>query len=106
VEGKLGVENPYIATIQMLWRGHDQPSNSPIELFKKKGCFFIGTSPECEIAMGTVAYFESLANYKFNQEKRLIAINGANYELALYRNLQPDSTRGNHIRSFYPIYLG
>ena len=106
LEGNIGVDNPYVATVQMRWQDIDKSKNMPIELFKKRGCFFIGTSPECEIAMGTVAFYESLANYKFRDERRSIAINGAKYDLALYRNIKPDSTRGDRIRSFYPIYLG
>ncbi|MEL6786767.1 MAG: hypothetical protein AAFO76_05000 [Cyanobacteria bacterium J06607_15] len=106
IEGNLGVDNPYVVTVQMRWRDRDKHQNIPVELFKKRGCFFVGTSPECEIAMGTVAYFESLANYQFHQEKRAISIYGANYNLALYRNTNPDDSRGDHIRSFYPIYLG
>jgi len=106
IEGNLGVENPYVATVQMRWQDVDKQSNLPIKLFKKRGCFFVGTSPECEIAMGTVAFYESLANYKFRDERREIIINGAKYDLALYRNINPDSSRGDRIRSFYPIYLG
>ena len=106
LEGNIGVDNPYVVTVQMRWQDIDRRSGLPIELFKKRGCFFIGTSPECEIAMGTVAFYESLANYKFEKEKRSISINGANYNLALYRNTKPDATKGDRIRSFYPIYLG
>ena len=105
LSGNLGVENPYVVTVQMRWQDREEP-NLSVELFKKRGCFFIGTSPECEIAMGTVAYFESQLGYKFVNEKRAIAINNANYDLALYRNTKIDGTRGNYIRSFYPIYLG
>ena len=106
IEGNLGTDNPYVATVQMRWQDREKQSHKSIELFKKRGCFFVGTSPECEMAMGTVAYFESLANYKFRDEKRFISINGANYDLALYRNTKADNTRGDYIRSFYPIYLG
>ena len=106
IEGNLGVENPYVVTVQMRWQDVDRQKKMPIELFKKRGCFFIGTSPECEMAMGTVAFYESLANYKFKDEKRAITINGANYYLVLYRNIKSDGTRGNYIRSFYPVYLG
>lgn len=106
LQGDVGVDNPYIATVQMLWQGEDPKEKLPIKLFKKKGCFFIGTSPECEVAMGTVAYYESLANHKFNEEKRKITINGSEYYLALYRNTQADGTRGSYLRSFYPIFLG
>ena len=102
--GSIGIENPYVVTVQMVWQDREQ--FKPQTLFKKRGCFFIGTSPECEIAMGTVAYYESLANYKFKAEKRRININGAKYDLALYRNTEADSSRGKYLRSFYPIYLG
>ncbi|MEL6928549.1 MAG: hypothetical protein AAFO95_07935 [Cyanobacteria bacterium J06600_6] len=106
IEGNLGVDNPYVATVQMCWQDIDKSTNLPVKLFKKRGCFFIGTSPECEIAMGTVAFYESLADYKFKDERRSIEINGAKYDLALYRNIKADATRGDRIRSFYPIYLG
>ena len=106
LQGDIGVENPYVVTVQMLWQEQSDQKQQKIALFKKKGCFFIGTSPECEIAMGTVAYYESLANYRFQAEKRQIVINGAKYSLALYRNTQPDGSRGKYLRSFYPIYLG
>ena len=106
LQGDIGVDNPYIATVQMLWQTQNRQKKIPIELFKKKGCFFIGTSPECEVAMGTVAYYESLANHRFKDEKRQTTINGSVYDLALYRNTKIDGSRGNYIRSFYPIFLG
>lgn len=106
LQGDIGVDNPYIATVQMLWQTQDPKKKLPVKLFKKKGCFFIGTSPECEVAMGTVAYFESLANHQFKDEKRKITINGSAYYLALYRNTKLDGSRGNYLRSFYPIFLG
>ncbi|MCC0175387.1 hypothetical protein I4641_00130 [Waterburya agarophytonicola K14] len=105
LQGNIGIDNPYVVAVQMLWQDCDVKSNLAIELFKKKGCFFVGTSPECEIAMGTVAYYESLANYKFEKEKRRTTINGAVYDLALYRNIELDGNRGNYIRSFYPKFI-
>ena len=106
LQGNAGAENPYVVAVQMLWRDRVHKNNFPIELFKKKGCFFVGTSPECDMAMGTVAFYESLANHKFKREKRRTIINGAVYDLALYRNIRQDGSRGNYIRSFFPIYLG
>ena len=106
LQGNIGVENPYVVAVQMLWQNIASENNPAIELFKKRGCFFVGTSPECDMAMGTVAFYESLANYKFHQEKRRTTINGAVYDLALYRNIQQDGSRGSYIRSFYPIYRG
>lgn len=106
LQGNIGAENPYVVAVQMLWQDRASKNNPAIELFKKRGCFFVGTSPECDMAMGTVAFYESLANYKFHQEKRRTTINDAVYDLALYRNIQRDGSRGNYIRSFYPIYRG
>lgn len=104
LQGDIGINNPYVVTVQMLWQ--EKQGDRIIELFKKKGCFFVGTSPECEMAMGTVAYYESLNNYKFDGEKRRTTINGAIYDLVLYRNIEADGSRGNYIRSFYPIFIG
>lgn len=112
LQGDIGIDNPYVVSVQMLWqekKGVAKPCRQAYrttELFKKKGCFFVGTSPECEMAMGTVAYFESLRNYKFNRETRRTTINGAMYDLILYRNIKPDGSRGNYIRSFYPVFMG
>ena len=106
LQGNVGVDNPYVVTLQMLLKDENSEKKRSPNLFKKKGCFFVGTSPECDIAMGTVAYYENLVNYKFNREKRRTVINGTVYDLALYRNLKQDGSRGNYIRSFYPIYLG
>ena len=103
LQGNLGVENPYVVTVQMVLQERSQATQ--IQLFKKRGCFFIGTSPECEIAMGTVAYYESLADYGFQGEKRRTIINGAKYDLALYRNTQADSSRGKYLRSFLSNFL-
>ena len=75
-----------------------------IELYKNKGCFFIGTSPEFEIAMATVAFYESLSG-KFSGQKRYTTINSAAYELVVYRNIQANGARGDCIRSFYPILI-
>ena len=104
IDGNIGSQNPFVVSVQMRWQ-EKAPDNLTEEFFKKRGGFFVGTSPECEIALGTVAYFESLNNLFVNEKKR-ITINDANYELHLYRNLEPDGRRGNFIRSFYPVYLG
>lgn len=104
LQGDIGIDNPYVVTVQMLWQ--ERQGNRTTELFKKKGCFFVGTSPECEIAMGTVAFYESLSDHKFDGETRRTTINGAIYDLVLYRNIEPDGSRGNYLRSFYPVFIG
>ena len=74
------------------------------QLFKSKGGFFVGSSPECEIAMATLAFYESI--HGRIRDKKRININGANYNIVLYRNINPNGSRGDFIRSFFPIFLG
>ena len=40
IEGNLGVDNPFVVTVQMRWQDIDKQKNMSIELFKKRGCFF------------------------------------------------------------------
>lgn len=98
LESDLGPENPYIVSLRMEWQHRN------IKLFKNKGCFFVGTSPECEIAMATVAFYESLVG-KFKGEKRRTTINNSVYDLVIYRNIEYDGNRGDRIRSFYPVLV-
>lgn len=104
LRGRKDPKNPNIVTLQMIWDLTDMHGNVVAQLFKKKGGFFVGPSPECEMAMGAVAYFESFHG-KVIQDKRRTTINGANYDLVLYRNITPQGSRGEFIRSFFPILL-
>jgi poly(U)-specific endoribonuclease len=104
LNGQAGQQNPNVVTLQMLQTITDMTGNIIAEVFKKKGGFFVGPSPECEIAMATVAYYESL--YGKIREKRRTTINQANYDLVLYRSTNPNGSRGEFIRSFFPIFLG
>jgi len=82
-----------------------------IKLEKRpKGGFFVGISPECLIALGTVAYSQK---YKLKTEyegKRdrdglknpVIKLNGIKYELAIYKC--KECYKKDRIRTFYPIY--
>ena len=105
LKGVSGQNNPYVVSAQIRWQD-SLKEDMTVELFKKRGCFFVGTSPECEIAMATVAYYESSIDHEFAAQKRRTVINGAIYDLVLYRNTESDGSRGRYIRSFYPIYLG
>lgn len=102
--GQQGPRNPNVITLQMAWYHKDMQGAVRAELFKKIGGFFVGTSPECEIAFGTVAYFESLAGL-FRGDRRRVSINGATYDLVLYLNVTQEGRRGNRIRSFYPEFI-
>ncbi|NEO97920.1 MAG: endoribonuclease [Symploca sp. SIO2E9] len=103
LKGNAGPNNPNVVTLQMLQDVTDMRGNVIAQLFKKKGGFFVGPSPECEIAMATVAYFQSLDG--IIRDKQRISINDANYDLVLYRSTNPNGSRGEFIRSFFPIFL-
>ncbi len=104
LNGEIGQQNPNVVTLQMLQTITDMRGNIVAEVFKKKGGFFVGPSPECEIAMATVAYYESV--YGKIRDKRHITINDATYDLVLYRSTNPNGSRGEFIRSFFPIFIG
>jgi poly(U)-specific endoribonuclease len=101
-----GPDNPNVVTLQMSWEHRDLNGNLIASLFKRKGGFFVGTSPECEIAMGTVAYFESVRGMFSNDDKKAIELGQGRFNLVLYRNYNQNGTRGKFVRSFYPEYLG
>lgn len=101
-----GPDNPNVVTLQMSWEHRDLNGNLIASLFKRKGGFFVGTSPECEIAMGTVAYFESLRGLLSDDDRRAVEIENGRFNLVLYRNTNQNGTRGDFVRSFYPEYLG
>ena len=103
LKGQEGPVNPNVITLQQTQNITDMRGNVIAQLFKKKGTFFVGPSPECEIAMGTVAYYESV--YGRIRDKRRVNINGATYDLVIYRNVNPDDSRGELIRSFFPVFI-
>ncbi|MDJ0696845.1 lamin tail domain-containing protein [Mastigocoleus sp. MO_188.B34] len=104
LQGQEGPQNPNVVTLQQLQTVTDMRGNIVAKLFKKKGGFFVGPSPECEIAIATVVYYESVYG-RVRRDKRRVNINGANYDLVLYRNTNPNGSRGEMIRSFFPIFL-
>ncbi|MGF1865926.1 DNA/RNA non-specific endonuclease [Enterovibrio norvegicus] len=102
-DGPEGQLNTDVATLSMRWRVGNKTAH------KSKGGFFVGTSPECLLAIGTLATIESYKNDVdplsfFNGEaKRRVAINGWRYDLVVYRETAQDKSRGMHIRSFFPV---
>jgi poly(U)-specific endoribonuclease len=97
--------NPNVITLQMLQDLTNVRGELVAQLFKKKGGFFVGSSPECEMAIGTVTFYESLDG-RLKQDKRRTTINGGIYDLVLFRNITVEGNRGEFIRSFFPIFLG
>jgi len=101
-----GPENPYVVTLRMIWDYKDLRGNPIAQLYKSKGGFFIGSSPECEIAMGTVAFFENKKGMMSSNDEKPFTLKGYPFSLVLYRNIDERGSRGKYIRSFYPKYLG
>jgi len=98
-------KTPNVITLQMLQNLTNTSGELVAQLFKKKGGFFVGSSPECEMAMGTVAFYESLRG-KLKQDKRRTSINGGIYDLVMFRNITIEGSRGEFIRSFFPAFIG
>ena len=99
------VLNPHVVTLQMTWTLDDMAGDPVAQLFKERGGFFVGISPECDMALGTVVYYESISNLTVNQQRN-VEIQGGKYSLVIYRETTIDNKRGKHIRSFFPKLLG
>lgn len=91
-----GQENfPESVTISYKWDAPDYDRGEVRPLTKPKGGFFVGCSVEGLMAMGAVR-----AHVGARAPKEAV-INGARYDLKLFR-----SDNNQHIRTFYPVYLG
>lgn len=104
LKGEDGSANPNVVTLQQVQNVTNMRGEVIAQLFKQKGGFFVGPSPECEMAIATVAYYESV--YGKIQDRRRVTINRATYDLVIFRNINPNGTRGEFIRSFFPVFLG
>lgn len=109
----LGSSVPQVATISMTYEPLDMDGQPMTKKRKNLGGFFIGPSPECQIAMPVVAYFESI-NGKFyvgngtsprELTEKEIEIHDAVYRIVLYMETKQDGTRGDRLRSFYPKFI-
>jgi hypothetical protein len=86
---------PESVTISYKWTAPDYDRQKLRPLFKTTGGFFVGCSVEGLMALGTVR-----SHLGARAPKEAI-INGARYDLKLFR-----SQNNQHIRTFYPVYLG
>ncbi|MBB1287379.1 hypothetical protein HRH25_23585 [Flavisolibacter sp. BT320] len=105
LSNNMGFNNLTVVTLQMMWTHTDLNGDPKTFLFKPKGGFFVGSSPECELAMGTVAFFETKKGL-FQNDRRKITINDDTLNLVLFPNVTKERQRGNQIRSFFPEYIG
>lgn len=91
-----GQENyPESVTISYRWEAPDYDRGTLRPLTKPKGGFFVGCSAEGLMAIGSVR-----AHLGARAPKEAV-INGARYDLKLFR-----SRDDQHIRTFYPVFLG
>jgi hypothetical protein len=80
-------------TLAYRWDAFDFESRQRRSLYNPIGGFWVGCSIEGLMALGTIRFF---------QRGRIeTTINGARYEIALYRS--PD---GKSLRTFFPRFLG
>ncbi len=86
---------PESVTISYGWNAPDYEKKAMRPLFKKIGGFFVGCSVEGLIALGTVRAHKGI------RAPRIAVIEGARYEMKLFH-----SPNGQHIRTFYPMFLG
>lgn len=82
-------------TISYRWQAPDYDNGAFRPLFKKIGGFFVGCSVEGLMALGTVRAHKGV------RAPQMAEIEGARYDLKLYH-----SPNGQHIRTFYPVFLG
>ncbi len=103
---RLKILSSNIIVLQMSYTFFDEEEKQPVaQLYKEKGSFFVGSSPECEIAIATVAYYESLRKKKFTYQRSVI-INRGRYDLIVQLEKTKDKQLGEHLRSFYPEFHG
>lgn len=87
---------PESVTLSYRWLAPDYSADAEIRpLTKKIGGFFVGCSVEGLMALGSVR-----AHLGARAPKEAL-INGARYDLKMYRG-----SNGNSIRTFYPVFLG
>lgn len=105
-----GVADPNEASVVMTWRPPVEEGGQEYVLLKKPGGFFVGTRPECEVALGTVALVEVLAG-RFESagaadDHRRVKFGNSYVDLVLHPETREDRTKGPRIRTFYPKFRG
>lgn len=89
----IGREVPEVATLAYTWDAYDYETGERRTLYNPIGGFWVGCSIEGLLALGTARFFE--------RRRVETAINGARYQIELYRS--PD---GQSLRTFFPRFLG
>ena len=107
-----GVAEPKVATVVMTWHPGPEDGGAGHELLKKPGGFFVGTRPECEIALGSIGLLEVLAN-RFDkgpsnrEDHRRVKFGNSFYDLVLHPQTIRQGSRkedGPRVRTLYPKF--
>jgi len=113
-----GVADPHVATVIMTWQPAPEDGGHGHLLLKKPGGFFVGTRPECEIALGTVGLLAVLAGQYDNtpnpgtEDHRRMQLGESLFDLVLHpQTVTPKRNGkaaqwGEHIRTMYPKFRG
>lgn len=108
-----GASVPHVATVSLTYTPLDMDGQPMGRKRKNLGGFFVGPSPECQIAMPVVAYYESINDQFFvgsgntsrERTEKEVEIHDVVYRLVLYMETLQDQTRGNRLRSFFPKFV-
>ena len=90
---RLGQNEPEVATLAYRWHAYDYDTRQRRPLYEPIGGFWVGCSIEGLMALGTVRFFE--------RGRVETTINGARYQIELYRS--PDD---RSLRTFFPRFRG
>lgn len=106
-----GLAEPHVATVIMTWQPTAAAGGAGYELLKRPGGFFVGTRPECELAIASLGLLEMLADQFENQGKtshRRVKFGQSSYDLVVYPQTvnRQSGQYGEHLRSFYPKFRG
>lgn len=109
----LGASVPHVATVSLTYELLDMDGQLMGKKRKNLGGFFVGPSPESQIAMPVVAYFESVNDQFFvgdgssarERTEKEVEIHDALYRLVLYMETQQNQARGERLRSFFPKFI-
>lgn len=89
------IQFPESVTISYRWLAPDHEAEAIRPLTKRIGGFFVGCSVEGLLALGTVRAHLGV------RAPRVAVIEGARYDMKLFH-----SNNKQHVRTFYPVFLG
>lgn len=114
-----GIANPNVASVLMSWKPSAAEGGDGHVLFKKPGGFFVGTRPECEIALGVVGIYAVLNGVFDNtpgggtENHRRMTLGANSFDLVCHpETITPAGGGGSarvngwHLRTLFAKFLG